>query len=191
LIAQEIVKAYNATSEKEGTKSWWKIWWDAAVKYLRSRFKDVLTGAKIAEISNPYKDIANMVLNTEVDSLQKLGDVQDMYKDRPLESYFYQLPVDIKTRVQTLVDKLKAPVALTKTEKGYVNSAGEEVKRVSDSVEQFYLKRFRAKLDPVKFEHIRLKGTVVHKIAQLTMEEIIAGRTPSMVDILARSKKNL
>lgn len=190
LIAQEILGIYKETEEKPGIKSWLKTWWDVVVKYFKNRFKTTLTGAQIAEMSNPYREIAEGILNDNL-VLRSIEEVKQEYAENSMQKYFYELPTDIKAKNQAIRDKLNEVTGLVRTKEGYLNGRGEVVKRVSDSVAQYYKRQFKNGLDTQEYEYARLKGDVIHKIEQTIMQDLIDGNRYTMSDVLERSKKNL
>lgn len=191
LIAQEILNVNKESNEYSGFKSWLKTWFDTIKSFLKSRFKTTLTGAGIEELVNPYRSIAKKILSEDVSGLRDIEEVKEEYRYKPLESYFYELSVDIATKVSAIKDRLNIAPALTRTKDGYLNSKGEVVKRVSDSVAQYYKNIFKRGIESQEFEHSRLKGDLIHKIQQTIMQDLIDGKTYTMQDVLERSKKNL
>lgn len=179
LISQEIVNTYKQTKESSGTTAWINSWFKAVTNWFKTKFKGISSN-DVFNISNPYKQIAEKILAEDIGGLKKIEEVVQEYKTKPLKEYFYQISNETKLNKEQIVTLLKTQ-KIVPSETGYKKLDGTEVKRrVSDKSKAFYKKIFGEEPKSLKTDNLKLKGTYIHKIKQISMNRLINGQSIDM-----------
>lgn len=176
LISQEVVKLYTETNESPASKVWINSWFSTLINWFKNKFKG-LTSNEVYNVSEPFKSIAQIIINEDLRGLKKIDEVVESKRSKPLDEYFYQLNSASKNNQEKIIKLLETKL-ITSTEDGYVrNSDNVKVKhRVSNKTKAFYEGIFGKEKDDNKLSAQKLKGTYLHKIKQLLMDRIIEGK---------------
>ena len=149
-------------------------WFDRVMELLGKMFKN-----SPATQLNPFIESAKLMLENNVQNLRTLDDAISEAREKGFELTYYQLaPEEIQARDE-LVKKLENPVLkVDPVNSGYLTLDGLVVaNRVSNYVKDYYRKLFRNTEKEAETESnlAAHKGTYVHKVAQLIMDDLKTG----------------
>jgi len=167
-------------------------WWDRVKVWLKSKFAGVNTAQLQMDIA-PFVKAADIIRSGSTEGLQTIQEVQEFASKNEARSYYYHLTannVSEQQRINTAFEDLFTE----KVAEGYRNKeTGAYVKnRVSDLVKKHYRKIFHK--DTVDKDDVgvkALKGTYIHKLAEIVMNRIIKGEDLDNKSILQTAYEQL
>lgn len=196
LIAQEVVKLYEKTTETEANRNWINKTFNAIINWLKAKTKNIVSSADVNTELEAYQEAAKLILDEQATddfiSSRGLKKSSETVFDGREEIYYYQISAEAKISAEELVKKLGIS-KVKAVSGGYQKSDGTMVKyRPTYYVDQFYSQVFstghRTDLDSKARAHI---GTVLHEFESTIMNKIIAGENPTMVSTIAEVKAKL
>jgi len=182
----------NAQFETVSDTSRANTWWDRVRTWLKSKFAGVDTGKILADIA-PFVKAASIIRSGSVEGLQSIEEVKEFASKNETRSYYYHLSGEHISESDRLNEAFAQKI-LDKVAEGYkVNATGAYVRnRVSDLVKAHYRKIFhKENVDSDEAGIKALKGTYIHKLAEIIMNRITAGNSLDNREIMNEAFQDL
>jgi hypothetical protein len=196
LIAQEVVKLYEATQESEVTKTAIQRFFDNITRWFKSKFR-FLTSNEVFRESESFREAAKLLLDTDkLNEELESGGLKKIYSEKTWNGnksdYYYQSSNEAVNNAKIILENIKTKIA-TNIDGVYQTETGESLfYRVTSHVNEFYNKIFRTGNKTDNESDIRKnKGTFIHKILQLIVNDVVNGVTLNEASILTRSRNEL
>lgn len=195
LIAQEVMSMESQTTESPVIKSKFAKFVDGILSWLKVKFKFLSSNTVYQEVE-AYKTAAELILSAnktseliEAGSLKKYSESNWNGKE---SEYYYQVSADATAIRDGVISNLDIKRAKIVDGIYYTPQGKPLARRASDFVEDFYAKVFKTKdLTDEESVYRKLKGTYIHKIAQIYITSRLKGLPITEAGILGQAKTEL